>query len=303
MKYSGSRLTALAGAGVVICFAASACGATANGPVIGQPAKTTVAPVVGSANSALSAYEQALASELNLASQTGSDGQSTQLNAALTALDNFHTLITAEQMGSLKELGKTEVDKREAALSTLVGDVQSHPHLTSAQITTLFTLIDGVQAELQALGAKIANDSLPDVLRSDVLHVDGSTRVYGLVEPMVHIALAADDVEVLASSLVAQAFRLSGEVSYGSRLNAAQERSLLADANSQIGQMRSVAGSVLSQDLVLTPASYPGSSSMLTSLKSDLLGVQQGPAVQAQLELGEVTTCMADDVASPAIAC
>ena len=303
MTGSASKVAALIGAGTVAMLVLSACGPTENGPVIGTPATGSVAVANAASSGAMAAFEQQLVDELNQAAQTQSDHESTQISAEVNALANDHTLILAEQVDQLKQIGAAQVAKREATLSSLRRDIDSHARLGSSQVAALLAVVDGVQGQLQSLGAKIAGDSLVDVLRSDVLSVDTSTRVYGLIDPMVHIALAADVVINEAGSLASHRSTLAGEAAARSTLNSPREAFLLAELGSQVSQLQAAAETVVSQVLQLRPGGYPGNASTLQALKSDLVSAQTGPAATAGQTVAELTTCLSDDTASPPTAC
>jgi hypothetical protein len=296
-----SKLTALAGAAVV-ALSLGACGSAANDPVIGRPPTASLPAAPTSTDQAVSAYELALVNQLNQADQTQGSYEAGQISAEVNALANDHTLILAEQIDKLKSLGASAISRRETELATLSDDVRSNAHLSSSESATLLGLTGGVEAHLQALGSKIEADSLIDVLRADVLSIDASTRVSGLIEPMVHLALGAGDVGAVAGSLAQQEATLAAEAR-SSRFNAAKESFLLAEISNEVSQLQSVVSAVLAQDLQLTPGGYPGNTATLQTLKNDLLGSESGPAANAEQELAQVATCFADDVATPAVAC
>ena len=301
MAGSASRTTALAGVVTGMALAVVGCGPSENQPIIGTPATASL-PVSSTATSqALGAFEQQLVDQLNQADQTQSISDSTQITAEVNALANNHTLIIAEQIDALQQIGAAAVAKREATLGALSSEVRA-AHLSSGQMSAILAVVDGIQAQLQALGAKIAGDGLADVLRSDVLSVDTSTRVYGLIDPMVHIAIGADRVSAEAASLANRTSSLGGRLS-GRSLNYARETWLLSEVERQVSQVSSVSDSVVSQVLQLSPGGYPANTGTIQTLKNQLVGAESGPAAAAGEELAQVNSCLADDAASPATAC
>ncbi len=301
MTGMGLRTAAWLGAMASAAVALAACGTTEYGPVIGTPAVASPPLPVASTNQAVDALEQRLVSELNQIDLTPSDGEPTQITAEINALMNDHTLIVAEQMDSLRRLGAGAVAERQKVLDRLIGDIQS-ARLGSSQAAALLSLVHDVQHQLQAVGAKIATDSLEDVLLQDVRSVDPSTRVGGLIDPLVHVGIGAGIMSVEASSIAGRAANL-GRALTSSAANYSTEKALLARVESQASAMQSTARALFSQVLQLTPAGYPANVGQLQALKGEELGTENGPASSARAELSQITTCMADDGSSPPRTC
>ena len=194
----------------------AACGEFENGPVIGNPAQATPSSNIGSSLS-LAGLQQELADQLSQVEATQTDPGSGPLASEVSALINDQALLASERIADLQQLGHNEAVTLEGDLSSLIGDVQDASGLTSGEQASIEGVIYQIRDQLQALDAKIAADTLVDVLRTDVLSVDSSTRVAGLIEPMVHIALAAGDLLNQARNLSTQASRLSSRESVAGR--------------------------------------------------------------------------------------
>jgi hypothetical protein len=154
-----------------------------------------------------------------------------------------------------------------------------------------------VYAQLQSLDAKITADTLVDVLRTDVLSVDSSTRVEGLIVPAVHAALGADSLLVAANVLGTQASSLSTRIEANVGVNQAAESQMLGNLQGDIASMNSTGTSVAARALALSPSGYPGNQGELASLKSELSASSSLPTWGHQ-DVTSISTCLADDQTS-----
>ena len=278
------------------------CGGAENGPVIGTPAQAAPSAPGASASLTLAVLQQQLSGELSAAGEAGSDPEFTEFTSQVDALLNDQALLGSERFSSLQQLGTNEAAKLEGELSSLIGEVESDSALTSEERFQIEEVIHSVDDELQALSAKIAADTLVDVLRNDVLNVDSSTLVDAVVEPVVHIAMGAGD-------LLSEAYLMSNQVqSLGGRIsptatNQATESQLLSSIQSDIAAMNSTGNAVFSQVLQITPAGYPGNQATLNTLKADLTNVENGAAASGHTDVSALQTCLGDDSMSPPQTC
>jgi hypothetical protein len=278
------------------------CGGAENGPVIGTPAQAAPSAPGASASLTLAVLQQQLSGELSAAGEAGSDPEFTEFTSQVDALLNDQALLGSERFSSLQQLGTNEAAKLEGELSSLIGEVESDSALTSEERFQIEEVIHSVDDELQALSAKIAADTLVDVLRNDVLNVDSSTLVDAVVEPVVHIAMGAGD-------LLSEAYLMSNQVqSLGGRIsptatNQATESQLLSSIQGDIAAMNSTGNAVFSQVLQITPAGYPGNQATLNTLKADLTNVENGAAASGHTDVSALQTCLGDDSISPPQTC
>ena len=227
MFRSAPGTATLAGLSAVAMLLLAACGGAENGPVIGTPAQAAPSAPGASASLTLAVLQQQLSGQLSAAGQTGSDPEFAQFTSEVEALLNDQSLLSSERISGLQQLGSTEATKLEGQLSSLIGQVESDSALTSEQRFDIEEVIRSVEDELQALGAKIAADTLVDVLRPDVINVDSSTRVDAVVQPVVHIAIGAGDVLSEAYLISNQAHNLGSQIS-STATNQATESQLSA---------------------------------------------------------------------------
>jgi hypothetical protein len=280
----------------------AACGESESGPVIGDPAQAAPSSAAGSGLS-LAGLQQELADQLSQVEATQSDPGSGPLASEVDALINDQALLASERVADLQQLGHNEAVTLEGDLSSLIGDVQDDPALNGGERASIDDVIYQTRDQLQALDAKIAADTLVDVLRTDVLSVDSSTRVSGLIEPMVHLAIGAGDLLGQAQTLTTHASSLNSQIRSQAGLNEGQETQLIADLNNQVATMQTTGNEVFATALGLTPAGYPGNQSTLNSLKSELTAVEGGAALAGREDAANISTCLGDDTLSPPQTC
>jgi hypothetical protein len=244
-------------------------------------------------NSIDAAVNAVIASQLAQANENQSDGQPAQAQVELDALTSVNALIRAEAFTSLQATGAKEIAKREGIINTLVSAVQANKYLNGVDpagrslSASLLSILSGVESQLQALGAQIASDLLPNVLRSDVLSIATSTRVGGIYDPMTHLAIAGGDELYELGLLSNQEQQLAGEVAAQTGgPNYAAETERLNDLESSITSARATIDSALAAVMSLSPASYPGSTTTIVNVRSAL--------IQLRSPLGKIGEANAD---------
>jgi hypothetical protein len=266
--------------------------ASGNTTVIGVPPSSSPVdqqPV----NSIDAAVDAAIASQLAQANENQSDGQTAEAQVEIDALNSVNHLIRAEAFSALQATGAKQISKREGIVNTLVEDVQANKYLSGVDpagrslSASLLSILSGVNSRLQALGAQIASEGLPDVLRSDVLSIATSTRVGGIYDPMTHLALAGGDELYELGLLSSQEQQLAGEVAAQTGApNHSAEVARLSDLESSIAAAKATIGSAIGAVISLTPASYPGSTTTIVNVRSAL--------IQLRTPLGKVGEANAD---------
>lgn len=189
--------------GVATVAILAGCGVTMNGAVVGVPPSIAPGAVLSATDPAIGRYQQSLIDELNQAAANQGGRESQLLQAQFNALANDHTLIGAEKIDALRKFGATQIAMRQALVTQLIADVQSRQHLNAGQRAVLITNLQTVSAHLASLGNAIAQEVLVDKLRADTISIATTTNVYGVVQPIVHLAAAADSM-LAEASLLAQ---------------------------------------------------------------------------------------------------
>ena len=278
MDRSLSRVATLIVGGVAACALLAGCASTAPGAVvIGTPVKATPAGTPPSGNF-LAGLQAAITNELNLVNSTQSDSESPGVLIELQALQSVPNLIRSEQFTSLQSVGGNQTAKREKVVYALIADVQNNRYLAGVDVAgsslsrSLISMLNGVNAQLAGFGGQIAGAQMPDELRAAILTMGNATRVYGLVEPMVHLALAGGDV--LAEVNHARCRRaVAGRKGGGRRRDGSELRAGDGAAARPFGadqQRREKANAAVSAVLSLTAAGFPGNRATIQSSRSVL---------------------------------
>ena len=196
----------------------------------------------------------------------------------LNELNSISNFAQYEQIRALLAIGANEAAKRERVVQALVADVQNNAYLDGVTVGgrslsgMLISMLDGVNSQLQSLASTIAATSLTDVLRSDILSINASTRIYGLVEPLVHLVLAAGDELSEVKTLVAQETTLQAQVAAGASTDPryADEQSLMRDLAAQIATATTTADNAVNAVLRLTASGFPGNRATIVSARAQL---------------------------------
>jgi len=283
----------LVGSAVAVGSLIAGCASNApGGPVIGVPA-AAAAVASQPAGDFLAGLEQAVANELSAINATQSDNEPPAVLIELNALTSESALLQAETFTSLVTTGTNQILKRERLLNALTVDVKGSAYLTGVEVngtaveTSILGMISRVDGQLQSQANSIASASLIDVLRGVITSIGPSTRVLGLVEPAVHLAIAGGDELNGVNILEGQYQTLARRVSHSkSSSGYSEETQRLADLATQIAAVRSSAGADVQAVLALTPAGYPGNKATILSVRAQL--------TQFRSPLGQLNTAAGD---------
>ena len=249
--------------------------------MLGVPKTETSAPAQSSGN-ALAGLEQAITDELNAVAATQSGTQAPEALIELEALDSPSALTRADNFEKLITLGTGQAVKREQVVEALISEVQSNAYDGNVTVsghnlrTSLVALLDGVNSQLGALVDSISTATLTDVIRADVTSINATTRIYGLVEPQIHLALAGGDELSALQNLTAQSKTLAAQIAAAGSTDPQYDRdlALLQDLNQQIASAGKTVNSTLSTVLSLTASGFPGNKSSITAARSALSAVR-----------------------------
>lgn len=281
MGRSLSRFSVLAGSAVAVGCLIAGCAANVPGPaVIVAPAAAASVAAAPSGNF-LAGLEQAVANELSAINTTQSDNEPPQVLVELNALSSEGSLIQAENFAGLVTTGSNQILKRERLVNELTVDVKSSTYLNGVSVggrtvsSSILALLSSVSSQLQAQANSIDAAQVPDILREVITSIGPSTRVFGLVESQIHLAIAAGEelnaARILAgqySDLVNKVRTQISNAKYPSVR--AKGVSLLADLQSNIATVTSNATNDLNAVLALTPAGYPGNKATILSVRAQL---------------------------------
>jgi hypothetical protein len=284
MSRSLSRFATLVGSAALVGLVAG-CGSSGPGAaVLGVPHNApSVAP--RPSGDILAGLQQAISNELAAVNATQSDNEAPQVLIELQALNSISSLARAENVASLMAVGANETAKRERVVNALITEVRGNSFLDGVNVggaslaQALIAKLEAVNNQLGALASSIAAASLTDELRSDIISINASTRIYGLVEPVLHLALAGGDELSAVNKLTGTATQLAVQVAAGAGTDAnyAQEQSWLHDMTSKLASARQTANAAVSAVLSLTASGFPGNKGTITSARAQLTQLR-GPA-------------------------
>jgi hypothetical protein len=304
MDRSLSRFATLTGAAAVVGMLLAGCSsAQPGGAVIGVPVSATAKPAATSGD-VLTGLQKAIAAQLAEVSATQTDPVPGEINIELEALTSVSSLVRAENFEALQANGAKEITAREHILVGLSADVEGDSYLNGVDVSdgnlrsALMAVLEGSNGQLQTLANEIAAVSLPDELRADVISINTSTRIYGVIEPMVHLALAGGDELSEINTLAAQEQRYASTVAAGAGTdpNYSRELSLLSDLSDKIAAARQSAVAAVSSVLRLTPAGFPGTKTIILGARGQLIGLraQGGALTVASNDLAQIVTLVGD---------
>ena len=273
-----ARVGALLVGATCVGFVLAGCSPATQDTVIGVPSAST--PVAAAEVSLDNAVNEAIANELSQVSVSQSvASESASVQADLNALNSAGSLVRSELVAALVATSAKQIAKREGLLDSLIADVRADKYLSGVDPAgrslgqSLLAILDGINTQLQALSNKIASDQLADELRTDVLSIGPSTRVYGVFEPMTHLAIAAGDELYELNALAAQEQPLAAEVAANAATDPQHSREVatLSDLSASIAAARQAADSAVEAVLGMTPSEYPANKSTIIAARSALI--------------------------------
>jgi hypothetical protein len=295
MRQPLSRFSVLVGSAIAAGSLLAGCAANVPGPaVIAQPAAEAAAAPQPSGD-ILAGLEQAVASELSAINTSQTDNEPPEVLIELNALTSESALIQAENFAGLITTGSNQILKRERLVDALTSDVKNASYLNGVEVkgtavaSSILALLGQVDNQLQSQAGSIESASLVDVLRGVITSIGPSTRVFGLVDPQVHLAIAGGEELAGVSILEGQYQTLARKVShYKSSAGYADETQRLDDLANQIATVQSAVTADVEAVLGLTPAGYPGNKATILSVRAQLTQFRS-PLGQLNTAAGDVT--------------
>jgi hypothetical protein len=259
----------LALAGLVL----SACGQQgANGEVVGARS----APSLGSGSGQFVLSTDAIALELDRqireANDLGALPPGTTFGDGVIPLDAILTVKQIERLQQLQNLGQLKVYSRLANIASLRAEVVNDQTMTYGQKGTVTAILDQSAAGLYGILARINKDRMVDQARADVTAV-ALFRVNGLLEPQVHLLIAAYQLQQLSVSYAAQRAALQREINIQQLTNpsVAPAQAATNAMAAQISAMLAIGQNTAAALVRLSAADYPGNRYALLSARQTLL--------------------------------
>ena len=175
--------------------------------------------------------------------------------------------VRSDAIDALKARGDYEIDRRLHTLADLTKRVQNAEHLTAANRDALTQQLAAETSGLTALRAKIDADTDLATLRADLRDIVTQYRVYLLMDPKVHLVVAADRALAAADAFDKVFAKLDGKLGV--------DQAKLADAKAKVADARKQAGGVPGSVIPLQPPDYPGNRPTLVSARDNLRTARQ----------------------------
>lgn len=174
--------------------------------------------------------------------------------------------------GNLQVRAQKEINRRIDSLKKLMGRINEVKRLSPEQKKSLITEVQSQIDSLEALQTKIATETDPQVLRTDVQSIVKDYRIYLLFIPKMAIIATADRMLNVAdqeSSLAAKLqTRLTAAQSAGKDVTTLQAS--LTDMNAKITDAKTQAQNAMNAVVPLTPEGYPANKVTLQSARTQL---------------------------------
>jgi hypothetical protein len=299
MDRSFSRIAALVCSASAIALLAGCASAAPGAAVLGVPksATSTAPPPSGDV---LAGLEQAITNELNAVNATQSANEAPESLIELEALNNPASLLKAENFERLQALGADAAKKRELVVQALIAEVQGDSYLAKVTVggrnlsEWMVSILNGVNSQLGALTSSLSSVELTDQVRADIISINASTRVYGLIEPMMHLALAGGDELYELATLQNREVSLAKLLSRTGSADPlyTNDQNMIADMKNNLGSAAQKIDAALSAVLGLSASGFPGNRSTIVSARGQLtqvrtpLGTAQGDVQQLMIDLG-----------------
>jgi len=176
------------------------------------------------------------------------------------------------RLDQLKQRADAEIQRR---LTTLQADsalVSKASHLSDSDRDALTSLITADQNGLTALKDTIDADTDLATARNDARRIVTDFRIYVLVEPQVHLTVAADRVSAIADRFADLDTKLQAKIDAAKQAgkDTGAEQQALDDAKANVADASTAASGVPSSVLALTPAGYPANRDTLVQARQDL---------------------------------
>ena len=196
---------------------------------------------------------------------------------------------TAANLAAVSGYVSQALSGRVAQLTSLSAAVGAAADLTAADRSTLATDLASELAGIQALQAQLPSATTCQSVVAAGRAMVVNFRVYVVMTPQAHLTIAADTESAVAANLAALEPRLQAAVTSAGQSGAdvASAQRALADLEAEVTAAQRSSAGISAQVLGFTPASYPGSWSVLRSDRVTL-GAGQLALRRADLDLHQI---------------
>ncbi len=176
---------------------------------------------------------------------------------------------TADRSANLQQRANKELTRRINSLNELLTRISGFKKLSDTQKASLTSQVQAQITALTALQAKIAADTDPTALKTDVQSIVQSYRIYALFLPKIQILAAADRVLSVSDEMSSHAATLQTKIAadQSAGKNVSDLQTLLSDMNAKIADAKTQAQGAIDTVTPLTPDGYPANKQQLQSAR------------------------------------
>ncbi len=209
-------------------------------------------------------------------------GQGTTAYAASGCGQNLQCVIT---------FGNTQIADRLTKLGALLTKLEADTKITPTQVQAIEHDINQNIDGLKQLQVKLDNETTVTAARADVKNIYEQYRIYAVVLPLAYHEVWMDHLINLNSKLVTTEpvlqTLIQNEANKG--INVSQEQAELADFTSKVTDMGNQLNSAEGLVPQITPAGFPGTTTLLKNFRADLQQAHQD-AVGAYADFKAILT-------------
>jgi hypothetical protein len=186
------------------------------------------------------------------------------------------TAMTPARMTLLKARGHLAIQRRLIELDRLTALVNGATHLSSANRTALVSKLSADRGGLESLDTKIQGDTDASTLRTDLESIVTAYRIYVLVAPQAHLAVASDRVAAFVSlgNTIAGQIQAAIDTAKGNGKDVKVAQAALNEMRKQLQAATAAIAGIASNVIALTPSGYPANRSMLISARISILAAR-----------------------------
>jgi hypothetical protein len=177
------------------------------------------------------------------------------------------------RLAAIKAKADAAIAAREAILTADGSIATTAAHLSDPDRAALESLISANQSGLDQLRQTIDSDTTESQAIADAESIVTSYRIYTLVDPKVHLVVAADRgaAAVVGFASIQAELQTAIAESASAGRNVSGARASLAQLQVDVQNASAIIGQVPGQVLPLTPAGYPGNRSTLVAAAGSLV--------------------------------
>lgn len=181
------------------------------------------------------------------------------------------------KLATIKTRANAEIDKRVTSLSDLISKINSIKRLTASEKSSYISDIQTNISDLKALKIKVDADTALQAIKTDIKDIYNTFRIYAVYMPKVKLLAAVDAMSVTQTKISEELAKLNARILSDKTAgkNTATLETVYAEALAKNADALTQYTNVETTVKPLTPAGYPGNSSVLKSARSALKTASQ----------------------------